>query len=234
MLICGIIVYETSLLYYLLERTDDMALKRGFQSDGISRLERVALRLVKGSGQELAYYKFQVNPQSYRETYTQRTTAFRTRTATVVEDYGRDLGTIEFSGTTGFKRDKSGSNGAERLAKLKYFLETYSNAGHRVDDVDQEELELYFYNLTDGGSYCVHLAPDGFQIERSAEQSLLYNYKISLVIIRDASDPDVREIDDPRLGNGTFYELTSQAINPNSQTATYQNSIKELRNQLGD
>lgn len=222
------------MLYYLLERTDDMALKMGFQSDGISRLERVALRLTKASGGELAYYKFNINPQSYKETFPQRSTVFKTRSSTVVEDYGRDLQSITFSGTTGFKVDKNGNNGAVRLAKLKEFIETYSNAGHRVDDIEQEELEMYFYNLTDGGSYCVHLAPEGFQIERSADQPLLYNYTINLVVIRNANDPDVRDIDQAMLGNGTFYETTTQAINPNSKTATYQNSIKTIKNQLGD
>lgn len=198
-----------------------MAIKRGFQSDGVSTLERIALRLTGGDGADLAYYKFEVNPQSYKETMPQRSTVFRTRSATVVEDFGPDIIGIEFSGTTGFKKDKKGSNGAERLAILKAFIEKYSQAGHPVGETDKPKLEMIFYNLTDGGSYYVHLAPGGFEIERSAEQPLLYNYRISLLVLRNANDPDVRDIDQATIGNGTFYETTSQAINPNSMTSNY-------------
>ena len=205
-----------------------MAIKRGFQADGKNTLERVALRVIGGNGEEKAYYKFQVNPQNLKESYSQRTTMFKTRSATVVEDYGRDLPTIEFSGTTGYKKDKRGNNGAVRLAILKDFLETYSNAGHRVDENGTEALELQFYNLTDGGSYVVHLAQEGFQIERNVDQPLLYNYRIALVVLRYANDPDVRDVDKATLGN-----TTSNAINPNSRSGTYQNALGVLNQSLG-
>lgn len=205
-----------------------LAIKRGFQSDGKSQLERIALRVTGGNGEEKAYYRFQVNPQNLKESYAQRTTMFKTRSATVVEDYGRDLPTIEFSGTTGYKKDKNGNNGAVRLAILKDFLETYSNAGHRVDDNGTEALEMQFYNLTDGGSYVVHLAQEGFQIERSVDQPLLYNYRIALVVLRNANDPDVRDIDQATLGN-----TTSNAINPNSREIAYKDAVQEINKSLG-
>lgn len=205
-----------------------LAIKRGFQSDGKSQLERIALRVTGGNGEEKAYYRFQVNPQNLKESYAQRTTMFKTRSATVVEDYGRDLPTIEFSGTTGYKKDKNGNNGAVRLAILKDFLETYSNAGHRVDDNGTEALEMQFYNLTDGGSYVVHLAQEGFQIERNVDQPLLYNYRIALVVLRNANDPDVRDIDQATLGN-----TTSNAINPNSREIAYKDAVQEINKSLG-
>lgn len=205
-----------------------MAIKRGFQSDGLSQLERIALRVTSGNGGEKAYYKFQVNPQNLKESFTQRTTVFKTRSATVVEDYGRDLPTIEFSGTTGFKKDKRGNNGATRLAILKDFLETYSNAGHRVEDNGTEALEMQFYNFTDGGSYVVHLAQEGFQIERNVEQPLLYNYRISLIVLRNANDPDVRDVDKASLGN-----TTSNSINPNGKAINYADAIGKINQSLG-
>lgn len=205
-----------------------MAIKRGFQSDGKSQLQRIALRVTSGNGTEKAYYKFQVNPQNLKESYTQRTTVFKTRSATVVEDYGRDLPTIEFSGTTGFKKDKRGNNGATRLAILKDFLETYSNAGHRVEDNGTEALEMQFYNFTDGGSYVVHLAQEGFQIERNVEQPLLYNYRISLIVLRNANDPDVRDVDKASLGN-----TTSNSINPNGKAINYEDAIGKINQSLG-
>lgn len=211
-----------------------MVVKKGFQSDGQGgRLERIALRLVKDGGKEVAYYKFAINPENYKESYPQRSTVFKTRSASVVEDYGRDLPMIEFSGTTGHRRDRDGRTGAQRLAVLKDFIERYSNAGHKVNDENQVGLEMYFYNLTDGGSYIVHLAKDGFQIERSIDKPLLYNYRISLVVIRYANDPDIRDIDKAKLGNSYFYETTSEAINPNSATANYDRAVRELTKQLG-
>lgn len=205
-----------------------MALRKGFQSDGETTLERIALRLVGGSGTEVAYYKFQINPQNYKETSPQRATVFRTRSAIVVEDFGPDIVTIEFSGTTGFKRDKTGRTGADRLQALKAIIEQYSTSGQRIGEEDSQQLEMIFYNFTDGGSYYVHLAPGGFEIERSAEQSILYNYRLSLVVLREAGDPDVRDIDNATIGNGTFYETTSQAINPNSSTAQYNKAIHDM------
>ena len=44
-----------------------LAIKRGFQSDGKSQLERIALRVTGGNGEEKAYYRFQVNPQNLKE-----------------------------------------------------------------------------------------------------------------------------------------------------------------------
>lgn len=194
-----------------------MAIKNGFQSDGIGKLERIALRAVTGSGQEKAYYKFQVNPQNLKESYSQRTTIFKTRSATVVEDYGRDLPTIEFSGTTGFKKDKYGNTGAVRLAMLKNFIEDYADSSQ-----GEEPLELYFYNFTDGGSYVVHLAQEGFQIERSVDQPLLYNYRISLVVLRNANDPDVRDIDKANVGT------TTDSLNKETTKA-----LEDIRASLG-
>lgn len=220
------------MLYYNLKGRETMP-----QSDGKNTLKRFELELRGPSGTNSIWYRFQVNPQSYKESFPQRSTVYRTRTSVVVEDYGRDLGQLEFSGTTGLKVDKEGKNGADRLKSLKKIIEDYSSAGHRVDDVEQTELELIFYNRTDGGSYYVHLAPEAIQIERSAEQSLLYNYRLAFIIIRNADDPDTRDVDEAVIGNGGTsdgytYQTTSEAINPNSLIPVYGPSLGLIKDQI--
>lgn len=207
------------------------------QSDGVNTLRRIELELRGPSGTNSVWYRFQVNPESYKEAFPQRTTIFKTRSSVVVEDYGRDLGQIEFSGTTGFKKDKNGKSGADRLRSLKKIIEDYAKSGHKVDDAETPKMELIFYNRTDGGSYYVHLAPAGIQIERSAERSLLYNYKLAFVIIRNADDPDTRDIDEAIIGNGGengeyTYQTTSEAINPNSTIPVYGGSLGTLKDQI--
>lgn len=203
---------------------------RGYQSDGRDKLNRVALRLLDENGRTIAYYKFKINPQNYKEDHPQRATVYKTRSATVIEDYGADLVQISFSGTTGFKRDSNGS-GADRLFRLKDLLETYSQSGHRVDEVGIPPTELRFYNFTDGGSYVVHMDSSGFSIERSAERPLLYDYSINLVVLRKASEPNVRDVDEAVLGN-RFYETTSETLNPNSRTAIFRSAMTGIRREV--
>jgi len=202
----------------------------GRQSDGRNKLSRIALRLIDENGRDLAYYKFKINPENYKEEHPQRSTVFKTRSATVVEDFGADLVKITFSGTTGFKRDSNGS-GADRLFRLKDLLETYAQSGHRIDEVGIPPTELRFYNFTDGGSYVVHMDSDGFSIERSAERPLLYDYSISLIVLRKASDPNIRDVDDAVLGN-KFYETTSETLNPNSRTAVFRSAMTGIRREV--
>lgn len=203
---------------------------RGRQADGRNELSRIALRLVGADGNQIAYYKFKVNPANYKEDHPQRSTVFKTRSATVVEDFGADLVQISFSGTTGFKRDANGS-GADRLFRLKDLLETYAQSGHRIDEVGIPATELYFYNFTDGGSYVVHLDASGFSIERSAERPLLYDYTINLVVLRKANEPNARDVDDAVLGNQN-YETTSEALNPNSNTSVFRSAMTGLRREV--
>lgn len=211
-----------------------------YQADGRNKLERVALELrgqdANGKTTIIAYYKFLINPNNYKEEHPQRSTIFKTRSAIVVEDFGPDLVKISFSGTTGYKKmkdptDGKTKSGADRLFELRDLLEHYSYSGHRIDDIGIDATEMYFYNFTDGKSYVVHLAPEGFSIERSAERSLLFDYSINLVVLRDARNPDKRDIDHETLGNG-YGETTTEAMNPNSKTAQYRAAMTQLRREL--
>lgn len=172
-------------------------------------------------------YNFRVNPENYVEAFPQRTTVYKTRSAVIIEDFGPDLGQITFSGTTGFK-SVNGVNGAQRMASLKKFLQDYSKGGHASTSDYLPERELYFHNNTDDKSYLVHIAPEGFSITRSSERSLLFQYSISLVILRETSEPDPRAIDETMTGNMTTENRivatgsgNSTAVNPNSSEPLY-------------
>ena len=196
------------------------------QSDGTNELVRISLQMLGEDGTDVTY-NFRVNPENYVESFPQRTTVYKTRSAVVIEDFGPDLGQITFSGTTGFK-SVNGVNGAQRMASLKKFLQDYSKGGHASTSDYLPERELYFHNNTDDKSYLVHIAPEGFSITRSSERSLLFQYSISLVVLRETSDPDPRAIDETMTGNMTTENKivatgsgNSIAVNPNSSEPLY-------------
>lgn len=208
-----------------------MIRKLGRQSDGKNTLERVALKITGEDGKNLGYYKFGVNPENYMETHPQRTTVMKTRSSAIVEDYGPDIMQISFSGSTGFKTDSEGHSGAYRLATLVGMLEEYALIGHRADETQRQSAELFFYNFTSGGSYAVHIAPEGFQVSRSVNKPLLSEYQINLLVLRNANDPNIRDIQDAEIGN-SFYETTTKALNPNSKTANYYTALNGLAQEM--
>lgn len=196
------------------------------QSDGTNELVRISLQMLGEDGTDVTY-NFRVNPENYVESFPQRTAVYKTRSAVIIEDFGPDLGQITFSGTTGFK-SVNGVNGAQRMASLKKFLQDYSKGGHASTSDYLPERELYFHNNTDDKSYLVHIAPEGFSITRSSERSLLFQYSISLVILRETSEPDPRAIDETMTGNMTTENKivatgsgNSTAVNPNSSEPLY-------------
>lgn len=164
------------------------------QSDGYGRyLRRMALELKDGG-----WYYFKVNPSNYNHSEPQRATVMKTKSNVVVEDFGKDIETITFSGTTGWAKDSLGRTGADRMKMLRDYIRKYANMGGNGNKSRQE---LTFHNFTDGESYIVHLAPEGISLERDVEQPILYNYKISLLVIRDARIPADNESVDPAYGN---------------------------------
>lgn len=167
------------------------------QSDGMGgTLSRIALK-VEGDG-TTGWYRFQVNPASYSHSKPQRVTIFKTKSNIITEDFGKDIETIQFSGTTGFRKDANGKTGKDRLEDLQSFLDDYANQG---GNGNRSKSELTFYNFTDDQYFIVHLAPEGLKIERSVDQPLLYTYTISLVVLRKAGEPAERDQTNPEIGN---------------------------------
>lgn len=202
------------------------------QADGKNQLQRIQLVIKREDG-TLSSYNFRINPENYTETYPQRTNTFKTRSAVIVEDFGPDTPTIEFSGTTGFGNlgGRDNGSGYDRMMELKGFLQEYAQSGHLINGTQRPNLELYLYNHTDGGYYAVHLKPEGFSIERSAEKSLLYNYKLSLIVLRnaDAKNPSNENVTgvNANITNGSTLGGT------NFRETNKNNPLFNLKNMLG-
>ena len=155
------------------------------------------------------YVQLAINPQQYEYSSPQRTSTFKTQSNVVVENFGQDLRTITFSGNTGAKEQGSGAtrmNGEQRFQALKDIIVGYQQAS---DNGNVPTDELIFYNNMDINqpSYTVNIAPQGFQYSRDSDNPLLYNYAVSLLVIKHESIPQ-RKVND-RQGNSGGNE-TSQ------------------------
>lgn len=182
------------------------------QADGKTGLKRIAIQI--GEDKSKGWYRFAINPNKYEHSIPQRTTVFKTKSQIIVEDFGKDLEQIKFSGTTGFKKDSAGRDGKQRLQSLKKTMKDYMKQG---GNGNKPKDEMTFHNFTDDEDYIVHLAPEGISIERSVEQPLLYTYTINLVVLRGAEQPDERDQANPTIGNenpsvGGNEDMTSKTV----------------------
>lgn len=155
-------------------------------ADGENRLQKIAFKL----GDK--FYRFRINPENYRHSKPHRVTTVKTKSRIVVEDFGEDIQTITFSGTTG--NDK----GMAKIKEMKKFLEGYANRG---GNGSRSETELYFHNFTNDEHYVVHLTPEGVTYTQDANQPLLHTYSISLFVLRRANEPPEDEVIEPTIGN---------------------------------
>lgn len=169
------------------------------QSDGTNDLKRVVLHLP--SEGDKGWYRFKVNPENYSIEMPQRTSVIKTKSDIIIEDYGKDIEVINFSGTTGFKPIMENGvkrNGKDKIEELEHIITKYAKS---AGDGNQQSNTMFFYNMTDGRYYKVHLAPQGLKITRSKDEPLLFRYDITLMVLGDAFEPDRNSISDPQLGN---------------------------------
>lgn len=226
------------------------------QSDGRSVLHRIALQIKGGSSE--GWYRFLINPAQYKHAYPQRVAIFRTKSHIITEDFGKDVETIQFSGTTGFRLDSNGRSGADRMKQLIRFIDSYATQG---GNGNRAKAELILHNFTEGESYVVHLAPESITMERSVEQPLLYTYSLSFVVLRPANQPPERDQVNPNIGNekpsvGTSadkgadskstrivnnvtsniasrFRSSSLSVNPSGTEGAYEYGISELKRLTG-
>ncbi|WXX03106.1 virion structural protein [Staphylococcus phage LJLAME001] len=170
------------------------------QSDGKNTIRRIALRFPTASG-KYNMYRFKVNPESYEIDAPQRTSITKTKSDIIVEDYGKDIETITFSGTTGFRpvKEVDGTKtGKQKIEELQEQVEAYAKQG---GDGSVAGAYIEFYNFTDDKYYKVHLAPQGLKITRSKDESLLYRYEITLVVIGNLAEADRGSVTSAEFGN---------------------------------
>lgn len=186
------------------------------QSDGISSLHRIALQFPTESG-DFEMYRFKVNPENYTMDSPQRMTAIKTKSDIIIEDYGKDIEIINFSGTTGFRpvREVDGlKTGQQKMDDLQKRVETYASQGGS-GNVNGSYVQ--FFNFTDNKFYKVHLAPQGLKITRSKDEPLLFRYELTLVVIGSLSEADRGAVVTEEFGN----------VNPSLQQII-DGGIKEL------
>lgn len=166
-------------------------------------LKRFVLQLTHKNTGSVISYRFRVNPEEYTKETPHRTSVLKTQSRILFEDYGQDVQTIQFSGQTGLKRrrdlDGKMKNGKDKLDELEKIVNMYANT---AGSGNKSSYDMEFFNLTDDESWKVHLAPQGFKVERSKDESLLYRYEISLVILGKAGEPSDSDIDSSNIGNG--------------------------------
>ena len=196
------------------------------QQGGGTKLERLVLQFIFPNNNH--FYYFQVNPESYKETYPQRSTAFKTRSNFVVEDFGPGPGTITFSGTTGFRR-VNGRDGMQRMAQLQRDLEEFSSSGS-VGEGSNPNRRMVLYNNTDEKAFEVALSPEGYSISRSVEQPLLFKYEIELF---NLGDPSRVDSSGPTTGN-EFRTQTSSTANPNSIESQPERHVEIIESNLSN
>lgn len=175
------------------------------QSDGTNTLKRIALHFSDDNGSFTNstedIYRFAVNPENYRHTMPQRSNVLKTKSSIIVEDYGKDIETITFSGTTGFRKIKQNGkvmNGKQRMDELialvDYYAQSSGGSGNRPS-------HLRFYNRTDDVNKLVTLAPEGLTVTRDKENPLMYQYEITLIVLGFAWEDGDNAKTDPEFGN---------------------------------
>ena len=151
-------------------------------SDGKNQLVRIMFRW------GTLTYNFKINPGGYSETFPQRTSAVKTASKAVVEDFNGDLGQITISGTTGFQ----GGQGQADMEELAGFLDAYANSQENYGNSPKQYLEVW--NYTNGEFWNTTLQPNGYKISQDKDAPILYNYEINLIIISSLGDPTGNDV----------------------------------------
>lgn len=164
------------------------------QADGLHQLERMEFSYSGGN------YKFNINPQNMTMSQPHRSSVIKTQSTFVVEDFNDDLQTIRISGTTGGLKMK----GEQAIMALWKFLDTYANQTPNYGQAPREPLT--FYNHTENYAFSVVIGPEGYEISRSVDSPLTWNYELNLVVIGYAG----ATVDDTTI---TATEITTQDTN---------------------
>lgn len=141
------------------------------QMDGKNQLERMEFAYSGGS------YKFNINPQNMTMTQPHRSSVIKTQSTYVIDDFNDDVQTIRMAGTTGGLR----MGGESAIMYMWKFLDGYSNQTPSYGQAPREPLT--FYNHTENYAFSVVLAPEGYEISRSIDSPLNWNYEINLIVI---------------------------------------------------
>ena len=162
-------------------------------ADGEHTLRKVAFQL----GDQ--FFRFAVNPENLIYSRPHRTTAIKTKSRIVVEDFGADIPIVTLSGSTGFNpTGNSADKGINKIRKMKKFIIDYADSGGNGDKGPQD---FYFHDFTNGESYVVHLSAEGVNYTQDVNSPLTHRYDIKFTILREASKPAEDDVVTPEIGN---------------------------------
>lgn len=186
-------------------------------SDGKNKLQKIAFQI----GSKI--FRFAINPDSYQDQRPHRTTAVKTKSRIVIEDFQSDVYTITISGSTGFNpTGKAADRGIQKIKDLKKYLEDYAQSGGNGKTPAED---FYFHNFTNDESFVVVLAPTGVTYSQDVSSPLTYRYEIVFNVLRDAGKPSDASVVNPEIGNSNVSIMTPitpySGVNGNALSSSY-------------
>lgn len=162
-------------------------------ADGKTSLRKIAFQI------GTKFFRFAINPENYTHAKPHRTTAVKTKSRIVVEDFQSDIPTISIKGSTGFNpTGRAEDRGLKKIQEMKAYIEWYAEMGGNGRTASED---FYFHNFTNDESFVVHLAPEGVSFSQDVSSPLTYHYEINFVVLRKSTEPADEDIVDPEIGN---------------------------------
>lgn len=162
-------------------------------ADGVNNLRKIAFQ------HGTKFFRFAINPETYTFSNPHRTTAIKTKSRIVIEDFQNDIPTITITGTTGFNpTGKKADRGVNKIKEMKQYLKSYGELGGNGRTAAED---FYFHDFTNDESYVVHLSAEGVTYSQDVTSPLTHRYEIKFVVLRKASEPADEDVIDPEIGN---------------------------------
>lgn len=129
------------------------------------------------TAQVIDRYTLLLNPTDLQQPEKARTALTNTLGGAYVDKFGRGIPEVTIQGTQGY-RARKGWEGAI-LDGYMAFKRLRNDIYRKFMDSTDPNLELRWYNWEDEEYYAIMPMPDGFTLQRSAQESLLYRYNFS-------------------------------------------------------
>lgn len=149
---------------------------------------------LSGAGWSGARHDLIIRPEELTRQEPFRTTVHQTLGGGYVDAFGRGVGMVSLSGTTGW-RGGPDEDGAAKFDALRDAILAWSSAREkRVSaGLSPDKVELGLIDTLDG--FELSVAPLEFMLRRSKQRPLLRQFQIRLAVVRDLSDPPAGDLD---------------------------------------
>lgn len=149
---------------------------------------------LSGAGWTGARHDLVIRPEELTRQEPFRTTVHHTLGGGYVDAFGRGVGMITLSGTTGW-RGGPDEDGAAKFDALRDAVLAWARSREeRVSaGLSPDLVELGLIDTLDG--FELSVAPLEFTLRRSKQRPLLRQFSIRLAVVRDLSDPPIGDLD---------------------------------------